>query len=111
MKMQISPKVVVLAVILIIGSKSQDIVYPFKVSVDLSRLASIKSRYESGEQMQHNLADILIPAVVKHLEDTYESYDVSKIEIEGSECEKMDISAYASQVLDSNFHIVFNYVN
>jgi hypothetical protein len=53
--------------------------YPLKISVDVARLFPIKYGYKNGEVIYDRLVLTIIPAVIKHLEDTYDSYDVEKI--------------------------------
>ena len=86
-----------------------DQVYPFKVSVDVARLFPIKHGYKDGEVIYDRLVLSIIPAVVKHLEDTFESYDVEQIQLNETPCENLNITKYANKLLKSNFHIVFNY--
>jgi len=84
-------------------------IYPLKISVDVARLFPIKSKYKDGEILYDRLVLGIIPAVLKHLEDTFESYDVEQIQLNETPCENLNITNYANKLLKSNFHIVFNY--
>ena len=91
------------------GLAQSDASFPLKISVDLARLFPIKHDYENGEVMYDRLVLTIIPAVVKHIEETFESYDVEKIQVNDTPCEKLNITSYANTELKSNFHIVFNF--
>jgi hypothetical protein len=50
--------------------------YPLKIVADVSRLFTIKHGVSYGQQKYDRLVLTVIPAVVKHIEDTFEAYDV-----------------------------------
>ena len=87
----------------------QDIVFPLKISIDISRLSSIKTNYSNGNAMYDKLAKVLIPATTKHIEETYESYDYSQMKLSTSPCNGMSMGSFGGVILDSNLHIIFNY--
>ena len=49
--------------------------FPLRIQNDISRLWPIKHGYENGDQLYDRLVLTIIPAVVKHLEDTFEAFD------------------------------------
>lgn len=59
--------------------------------------------------MYDKLVRSIIPAVVKHIEDTYDSYDIEKINISSQPCFEMNVTKYAERDLNSNFILIFNY--
>ena len=59
--------------------------------------------------MYDRLVRTIIPAVVAHIEDTYDSYDVEKVQISSMPCYEMNVTKFADRNLDANFILQFNY--
>lgn len=62
-------------------TSQSDQVFPLKFAVDVARLQPIRTAYKNGDIMYDRLVRTIIPSIVKHIEDTYESYDIEKIRI------------------------------
>ena len=85
-----------------------DTVFPLKISNDISRLQGIKT-VQNGQVKYDKVVKVFLPAIAKHIEDTFESYDIQKIQLNGGDCEGESLGTYASSLLDSNFHFLYGY--
>lgn len=83
--------------------------YPLKIQTDISRLWPIKHGYEKGDQLYDRLVLTIIPAVVKHLEDTFAAYDIQTMTMNDTPCNNLDVSKYKNVVIDGNMVLIFNY--
>lgn len=83
--------------------------FPLKIQVDVARLFPIKHGYEDGEVLYDRLVLTLIPAMIKHLEDTFEAFDTQTFSMNGTPCQELDVSKYDGVTIDGNMVIIFNF--
>ena len=108
MKQEFLAHIVVLLLAVIVRAQNNQ-AFPLKISIDISRLDSIKTKYSNGQATYKKLAEILIPATIKHLEDTYESYDFGQMRLSSSPCNGMSMGQFGGVLLNSNLHLIFNF--
>lgn len=69
----------IFSLMMVLGTAdAQDTAFPLKVSSDISRLEGLKG-VANGQAKYDKAVKVLLPAIAKHLEDTFESYDIEKI--------------------------------
>ena len=83
--------------------------FPLKIQADISRLASIKNISPNGPEIYERLTTFYIPAVIKHLEDTFDTYDVTSFTMSSTPCNGMDITELSKKTIEAGFLIIFNY--
>jgi hypothetical protein len=88
---------------------SQSGPFDLKIQVDVSRLFKIKYDYEDGDVLYDRLVLTLIPATVKHLEDTYQAYDTQSFITSTTPCNDMDMTKYENVVIEGNMMLIFNF--
>jgi hypothetical protein len=87
----------------------EDPTFPLKIQADITRLAPIKNIRPNGPNIYDRLTEFYIPAVIKHLEDTFDTYDVTSFSMSNTTCNDLDMTEVSKTKINASALVIFNY--